>query len=402
MKRWWIALAAALILSALGGSALAAGADKLIIWADEVRSPVMRDVAKEFTRQYGLPVEVQEMGFGDIRDKLAVAGPAGQGPDIIIGAHDWLGQLVTNGLVEPLDLGGKAANFVPVATAAFTYNGKLYGIPYATEAVGLIYNKKLVPKPPATFDELMTTAKRLTDRSKKEYGFLLPQPDPYHTFPLLSATGGYVFGTRANGTVDPLDIGLANAGAVRGAELFARLIREGILPAGMDYNTMTSLFQQGKVGMMITGPWELASVKKAGIEYGFAKIPAIDGKKAKPFVGVQGFMVSAFSENKLLAKAFLTDFVAMPETMRALFDRDPRPPAYLSTLRAVQGNADVAGVAASAADGVPMPSIPEMASVWTAWSDALSLIINGQQEPKAALESAVRQIRATIQSGKQN
>ena len=33
-----------------------------------------------------------------------VAGPAGEGPDIIIGAHDWLGELVTNGLLAPIDL----------------------------------------------------------------------------------------------------------------------------------------------------------------------------------------------------------------------------------------------------------------------------------------------------------
>ena len=59
------------------------------------------------------------MGFVDIPDQLAVAGPSGEGPDIIIGAHDWLGQLVTNGLVAPLDLASVSVYFLDAAMNAF-------------------------------------------------------------------------------------------------------------------------------------------------------------------------------------------------------------------------------------------------------------------------------------------
>ncbi|MBA7708150.1 hypothetical protein ES703_117042 [subsurface metagenome] len=53
-------------------------------------------------------------------------------------------------------------------------------------------------------------------------------PDPYHLFPLSSATGGYIFGENPDGTTNPLDIGLANEGSIRGANLLLRLIEEGI------------------------------------------------------------------------------------------------------------------------------------------------------------------------------
>lgn len=400
MKRRLALLLTVFALWSLGGVAFAAQSDKLVIWADELRSTVLKPIAQKFSKQYGVDVEIQELGFGDIRDNLGVAGPAGKGPDLLLGAHDWLGQLVANGLIEPIDLGTKKKDFAPVGLQAFTWGGKLYGVPYATESIGLVYNKKLVPKPPATFDELIAISKKLTDRSKKKYGFLMQSPDPYHTFPLLSATGGYVFGTKADGTLDPLDIGLGNTGSVRGANLFLQLIKDGLLPAGVDYQTMTSLFHQGQVGMMITGPWALADIRKAGIEYGFTKIPTIDGKQPKPFVGVQGFMVSSFSKNKILAKAFLTEFIATPETMKALFDRDPRPPAYLPTLKIASSDKDIAGIAASAEDGVPMPSIPEMSAVWTAWSDAISLIMNQKVTPQQAMADAVKSIRKTIEEGK--
>lgn len=251
---------------------------------------------------------------------------------------------------------------------------------------------------PATWDELVEVARKLTDREKGVYGFLLQNPDPYHTFPLFSATGGYVFGENPDGTLNPLDVGLNNEGAVRGLEIFDQLIEEGLVPVGIDYNTISALFNQGSVGMWITGPWALGDAKTAGIDYGFAPIPAIDGGQPKPFVGVQGFMVSAFSQNKILAEAFLKEFVVSTETSLAMFDRDPRPPAYKPALAVVGEDPIVKGVGESGAAGVPMPSIPEMASVWTAWSDAIELVTNQELEPKQALDIAVEQILALIKS----
>lgn len=183
MKR----LAAALVLVALlalgACPALASTPGTLLIWADEVRSQVLLDLARTFEAEYGIPVRVQEMGFGDIRDTLNVAAPAGEGPDILVGAHDWLGQLVTNGLLEPIQLGEKADAFLPTALEAWTYDGVLYGLPYATEAIGLFYNKALVPRAPATFEEMIELARAAADRSQGIYGYALPIPDPYHTFP---------------------------------------------------------------------------------------------------------------------------------------------------------------------------------------------------------------------------
>lgn len=396
MKR----LAAALVLVALlalGASpALASTPGTLLIWADEVRSQVLLDLARTFEAEYGIPVRVQEMGFGDIRDTLNVAAPAGQGPDILVGAHDWLGQLVTNGLLEPIQLGEKADAFLPTALEAWTYDGVLYGLPYATEAIGLFYNKALVPRAPATFEEMIELARAAADRSQGIYGYALPIPDPYHTFPLMSAQGGYVFGPTPEGGLDPLDIGLNTEGAVAGVELFDRLIEEGVLPV-LDFATMEGLFVSHRLAFMQTGPWELATVRNAGIDYGFIPIPPINGQPARPFVGVQGFMISSFSANKLLAQAFLNEYIATTETMLRLFELDPRPPAYLPALERID-DPDMEAVAQAAAVGIPMPAIPQMAAVWTAWSDALTLVANQELEPKAALDDAVAQIRATIEA----
>ncbi|HET6261693.1 MAG TPA: extracellular solute-binding protein, partial [Chloroflexia bacterium] len=126
----------------------------LTLWVSKSAVNGVTNAGKDFTAKYNIPVNVQVLEFGAIRDDLKTAGPAGEGPDIIVGAHDWLGELVTNGLVEPLDLADKVNNLDPVAVQAFTYEGKLYALPYGLEAIALLYNKDLVPTPPATWEEV--------------------------------------------------------------------------------------------------------------------------------------------------------------------------------------------------------------------------------------------------------
>jgi maltose-binding protein MalE len=99
----------------------------LVIWADDTRTPAITPFAEQFGTDNGLTVAVQEIGFGDIRDRLVVAGPAGEGPDIIIGAHDWLGQLVSSGVVSPLDVSAVSDGFSEASISAFNYEGQIYG-----------------------------------------------------------------------------------------------------------------------------------------------------------------------------------------------------------------------------------------------------------------------------------
>ena len=393
-------LAAGVVAWASGTVAAAGAADRLVIWSSEAQVPALLPMAKQFQEEYGVEVQVTEMGFGDIRSNFTVSAPTGEGPDIIVGAHDWVGELARNGLLEPIQLSdAERAQFTQVALDGFTYGGALYGLPYAIEAIAIIYNKDLVPTPPATFDQLLGVARRLTDRSKRRYGFLYPNTDPYHSFPFLSAYGGYIFRFTGQG-FDPKDVGLDSPGAIQGARIIRQLAAEGLVPQGTDYQTMQGLFTQGQAGMIMTGPWEIDNVKRAGIRYGVAKIPTFEGRVARPFVGAQGFMVNRFSRNKILAMEFLRRFVLSKEGQLAIWREDPRIPALRAAFQEVASNPDIAAFGASAADGIPMPNIPEMAAVWSALGDKLTLIVNGEQEPEAAMRDAARQVRDAVAGGR--
>ena len=400
MKRFsfvWIALAAAPILFAAGrgeeaGAGSEVGSDaELVIWADETRAPVLEDIGAAFTAAYGVPIVVQQLGFGDIRDNAKVAIPAGEGPDILISAHDALGELVASGIIAPVNLGETESEFVEAAIDAFSYDGELYGMPYAMENVALIYNPDLVSQVPEDLAGLRTLSAQIQSSGRAEYGFLRQEGDPYHFFPIQTAFGGYVFGRGADGSYNPNDVGIDSAGSIEAAKWLGRMVQEGLIPAGIDWDTYHSLFESGRAAMIITGPWALDRLDASGVNYRIAPIPG----GGRPFLGVQGFMVSAFSENRALASAFLTEFAGTTDVMLELFERGGRAPAHSGALALVD-NERVTAFAEAGINGLPMPAIPEMSAVWTAWGDALTLIMLGEVEPEEAFTNAASQIRTLI------
>lgn len=364
---------------------------ELTIWADETRAPILEALGAQFTEEYGVPVVVQQLGFGDIRDNLKVAGPAGEGPDIMIGAHDWLGELSASGLVAPIDLGSKRSDFTDASIAGFTYDGQLYGMPYAVENLAFVYNADLISEAPSDWDEVRDLAISLKDAGSVSYGYAIQENDPYHFFPLQTSFGGYVFGVNNDGTYNADDVGIDSSGSIAALSWLENMVEEGNSPQGLDYGSMHAMFFEGETAMIITGPWALGDIRNSGINYAIAPIPG----GGKPFLGVQGFMVSQFSENVPMAQAFLTEFVAQTEPMFTLFEEGGRPPAYIPALEMVEDE-DLAGYGAAGREGLPMPAIPEMSAVWGSWGDAVALVVQGQISADEAFQNAATQIRNTI------
>lgn len=381
----------------------ARGDAALVIWADETKVSVIKPLADAFGAKNGIKVVVQELKFDQIRDQLKVAGPAGKGPDIIIAAHDWLGDLATNGLVEAVDLGPKRALLSPVSVKAMTYNGKVYGVPYAIENVALIRNTKLVPKAPKTFAELEKVALALKKSGKVKIPLAIQtsEPDPYHNFPLFTGLGGYVFKADSTGTYDPKNLGIDTKGGLAAAKQFRKWVDSGLLDTSVTYDVMIQSFGDGQAPFAITGPWAVNDAergfKKKGISYVVEPIPAIKaGITPSVFVGVQGFMVSSFSKQKALAKTFITDELTGTAAQTAMFTAGGRPPANLASFKAATGDPDVKGFGLSGQNGVPLPAIPEMGSVWSAWADGYKLIYTKQGSPEQAFKDAAVKIRGLI------
>lgn len=380
----------ALALAVSGMATHAAEPGKLLIWHSVDGAKGMQKVADEFTKKTGIKVVVEAPEDGP--GKFQQAAAAGKGPDIWIWAHDRIGEWIAGGLITPLTPSKKIqADIDPLAWKAFTSANKTWGYPLSIEAVSLVYNKAIVKTPPKTFEEVMALDKKLAAEGKK--AILWDYTNTYFTFPLMAANGGYAFKPRADGTYDPADTGVNNAGALKGAELLNKLLREGYMPEGSGYAEMEGAMAQGQVGMMINGPWSWDNLRKAKIDFGVAKIPMVNGKKAVPFVGVKGLMINRASPNKDLAVELIENYILTPKGLKTINEAEALGvPASKVFYTELKNDPAVAATMASAQDGVPMPNNPEMGKFWAAMVSSLGNVMEARQSPKDAMDAAAKRI----------
>lgn len=369
---------------------------ELLIWADEQRTAVVEAIAPAFTEATGVEVVVQTVDFGSIREQVGVAGPAGEGPDIFAGAHDWTGELAADGSVAAIDLGAKSGDFFDVALNAFNFEGQLYAVPYAIEAIALYYNTDLVPEPPATFEEIADLCAAAGTSTCVGVPGGGDAADAYHNYPFVSALGGYIFAYDPATGYDPSDVGLDSEAAVAGIQFLADQVEAGVI-ASTNYDNAKNLFLEGQAAFWLTGPWERANLEAQDtINWAVTTIPTIAGQTPAPFVGSQGFFLSAFSENALIAQSFLLDFIATQDVQQALYDADPRGPAHVAVAETLADDPVAQAFAASASTGNPMPNIPQMGSVWGPLGDNILLVRNGDISAAEAMAAAAEAVRAAL------
>jgi len=351
----------------------------------------LQKVGDRFAAESGVSVLVQHPEGAP--DKFQSSTGAGKGPDIFCWPHDRVGEWARSGLIVPVYPRQKLRDTIePSAWQAFEYNGKTWGYPLAIEAIGLIYNKKLVPVPPKDFNQIPALDKQLQAQGK--HALLWDYTKSFFSFPMLAAGGGYTYGRDAKGNFNVHDIGVNNAGSVAGAQVLLDLIDHGQMPRGATYAEMESAFADGDVAMMISGPWAWDNAKKAHVDFGVAPFPDVDGKPSKPFVGVLGCMITAPSKNKDLAREFIENYLLRIDSLKTVNADVPLgTPANKAFYAELAADPNIRATMENARRGEPIPNIPETGKFWTAADAALEAITQGRQSPKAALDGAAARMR---------
>ena len=377
--------------------------EKLTVWEDTDKSVALKPAIESFEKEYGIKVEFKELGMADkMRDQMRLDGPSGTGADVVTLPHDQIGQVVTEGLIQEIDVDESVlSKFTESSVNAQKYDGKLYGLPKATETPVFIYNKALMKEPPATMDELYDEAKGMTKDGK--YGFIAVWDDFYFAHGVIAGMGGYVFKDN-DGALDRDDIGLNNEGGVAGAEYIQKWYKEGLFPKGIigesGGSTRDGLFNEGKIASVMNGPWSFQSMKDAGIDIGISPMPTLpNGEHMKTFMGVKGWHVSAYTEHKYWATK-LVEWLTNEENAKIRFEKTQEIPPITSLIEdpIIADNEGAKAVAVQSQYAVPMPNIPEMSEVWGPAASALQTIATQKSEPKAAMDDAVKTIKTNIET----
>ena len=386
---------------AVSGSSAAGGTIR--IWTDKDRKADIERIANAWGARRGVNVEVVEKNFGDIRDQLKTVAVA-SAPDVIIGAHDWTGQLAADGLVLPLSpKKATLRQFPKYSLDAFSYGTavkRLYGAPVALENVGLVVNTRLATVP-KTFANLEKQALAFKAKSSENLAIAVPQApagDAYHMYPFFSGLGGYVFGKNKAGNLNPKQIGVANPVFLKNAAAIDRWDRLGLINSKVNYDTAKNAFLKGHAAFWVTGPWEADTLKTSGLRFRIVQVPRIKFRSV-PFLGVQGFMVTRYANTHgtaTLAKDLVASYIMLPASQRALAAANGRFPA--NTVAGKQVNdAVLKQFGAAGVGGVPMPNIPQMSSVWEELGGAWLKSTNGTSTlARPTFTTAARNIRNKI------
>jgi arabinogalactan oligomer/maltooligosaccharide transport system substrate-binding protein len=374
------AVAVALLVLAPGAPAAhrAGAATTIRIWTDQDRKAAVDRVTSAWGKSKGVEIEVVVKPFGNIQSDLTTV-QAGQAPDVIVAAHDWTGALAANGLVVPIVPKKAVLKLVPkYARDAFSYGtgvARLYGMPTTLENVGLFVNTSLV-KVPKTWAQLEKSALAFKRKSADNLAIAVQQGtggDAYHMYPFFSGLCGYVFGKTKGGSLNPSNIGLSN-----------------------------KAFLKGQAAFWVTGPWNIDTVRKAGVKFQIIQIPKIKCR-AVPFLGVNGFMVTKFAAShgvESAAKDLVANYMAGANAQQDLASANGRYPANLTAGKRIT-DVGLRQIGRASAGGVPMPNIPQMGSVWGelggAWVKATKGA--GATPARSAFATAAANIRAKIASG---
>jgi ABC-type glycerol-3-phosphate transport system substrate-binding protein len=260
--------------------------------------------------------------YKDQRDKFLLQAKSTT-PDVIEGLLEDTAVYVQKGLIEPLDSyfadWPEHSQFIESTLAPLRINGKLYGLPYNTNARAMVYRKDLFEKYnlsiPKTWDELIQTAKKITELSnKKTYGFYVCTEvgDPraaqefiswYYQVSkrknLFSVSGGKI---TFNGTVEQFEKVLT---------LYDELFKSGDFPAcdlnvrGTGWPVEDPGYVAGKWAMAPMGPWlwgrrtESATAKDIlENKTAIASLPHSPDGVPATYLEVKPIMMNAYSKDK--------------------------------------------------------------------------------------------------------
>src|SRR3954454_20925224 len=191
-------------------------------------------------------------------------------PDVLMLDNPDVQQIAATGALAPLgDFGINANGFAPGPVSAATYKGELYALQPGANTIAIFYNKDILDKagvkPPTTWAELKTAAKKLTTGS--QYGFAFNATADYEGawqfLPPMWTNGG----DETNLTSPQV------AGAL---QLWKDLVDDGSASKSVvnwKQSDVNDQFIAKKAAMMLNGPWQIPTLDKSGIKYGVVPFP---------------------------------------------------------------------------------------------------------------------------------
>lgn len=374
------------------------GQDKEIsIWhdGDEAIVQVIADEVNEILKEDGITVKFEKKS--GMPEQLKLYGSdAENGPDMYMYAHDTLGVFQEMGILSPItDVveNDVYADMIAMTLEAGQYKGEQYLLPMYFETLLFMYNKDLWEgEVPGTTDELYEYMKNNTDVNAGTYAVVNQHSNAYNVAPFINGFGGYIIDKNAHPGLNDEK----TKEAITYNQKFAELQADG------DYNTVTTLFNEGKAAAIIGGPWLVSGIKSAGINLGIKSLSELmlpNGQPLTPFSGVQGIgVLKHAAENKKEVLVKVITALADPQVGVALAENSSCAPANQKAYEneSVAGNEMIAAMEKTAATVTPMPNIPQMNVMWGPAESLLTAVNKSGEDVETAADKYQEEAETAI------
>lgn len=332
--------------------------------------------------------------ISDLEEQTMAAIPAGDGPELFMWAHDWIGEYHQNGFLSDQsgDVSFDLEEYFGENAESGTFDGELHGLPHAAETVGLIYNKDYVDEPPETFDELLDIADEHHDPDGGTYGLGWPM-DAYHVSAFPHGFEGDYYDDESG------ELGLTNDETVEGFEYVLDEVWE-YMPGDPDGEAQEAVFLEGNAPFLFSGPWQLGQLDEDEFEWGVAPWPEVEGHTPSPFTGVQliyfASAVDEDDERAEVARAFAKWYTTNTAVIAQMADDHGFIPVHNAFAEDGEEEGeltdDLRGFAAAVDQGQPMPVDPDFQAVWEPLEDEWWEALNGNKSVADAMADAESRI----------
>jgi multiple sugar transport system substrate-binding protein len=415
-------LAGAALLGAAGcgGGGQEGGNELIFSWGKDATGtlPTLIEKFNEQNKgQIRVTHRVMPQDTGQYFDQLRTEFQAGGGDiDIIGGDVIWPAQFAANGYI--LDLSDRftdADAFLPGPIQSNTYDGKIWGVPWYTDAGLLYYRRDLLEQsgfsePPKTWDELKEMGLKASQDAGTEMGFAF-QGAEYeggvcNGLEYIRTHGGEVLDPN-----DPSKVIIDSPGSVAGLETYHSMIADGVSTrAVLQYQEDPSYgaFIRGDAVFLRNWPYvyavlsdpELSDIKPEQV--GVAPIPVSGGNRSYSTLGGWNFFINATSDKQEEAWEFIK-WMTTPEQLKVNALEGSRLPVRRSMYedQEILNNVPVAklGKEAIIDNATPRPVSPYYSDMSLELAEQFNGALAGEVSPEQAAKTLQSNLQSIVEEG---
>ena len=353
-------------------TAQASGGSTLTIWVDAELSDTAKTLAEQYAQDTGGTLSIVEKDFYQIEAELASGAP-----DLFIGSSEWTDRLAAAGAISPIGE-QEPAGFETRVLQGASYQGVLYGIPYAIESLALVCNGDELKQQPSSLNELTDAGYNV---------IVTPGGDPYTLFPIQSSFDVYPLALDENGDWQEQ----SGLGSARSKEFASWLGENQSLFSQLDYSAGIAAFVDGQETCLLTGPWAISEIlNRAKFTVSVYDFPSVGGSQPLSFATARAVFVAASSANQDQAKR-VANYFANSATQLLIYKQTGRIPAKAEVISQIQDPV-IKGFAKAAAWSVVLPNSKLMQNTWAPWSKTLNTIITTDDDPQITWDLMVQDL----------